>query len=60
MSFYFKIFKKLEEKYLMEDMFKEFNQINEHNPLNTWFSKNGKSETRIDYIWCMEIFSIKF
>jgi hypothetical protein len=44
----------------MEDMFKEFNQINEHNPLNTWFSKNGKSETRIDYIWCMEIFSIKF
>jgi exonuclease III len=55
-SYFFKIFKKLEEKYLMGDIFKEINQINEHNPLNTWFSKDGKSETRIDYIWCTENF----
>jgi exonuclease III len=38
-SYFFKIFKKLEEKYLMGDIFKEINQINEHNPLNTWFSR---------------------
>jgi hypothetical protein len=33
-SNYFKIFKKLEEKYLLGDMFKEFNQISINNPLN--------------------------
>jgi exonuclease III len=55
-SVYFKIFKKLEEKYLLGDMFKEFNQISIDNPLNTYFSWDGKKQSRIDYIWCTEEF----
>jgi hypothetical protein len=46
----------LEEKYLLGDMFKEFNQISINNPLNTFFSLDRKKQSRIDYIWCTEEF----
>jgi exonuclease III len=54
----YNLFERIEDKYLLTDIFKEINDINTNNPLNTCITNNGKKKvgTRIDYIWCSEVF----
>jgi exonuclease III len=54
----YELFKQIEDKYLLVDIFKEINDININNPLDTCITNTGKKKvgSRIDYIWCSEVF----
>jgi hypothetical protein len=54
----YNLFKQLEDKYLLVDIFKEINDIDANNPLHTCVTniETKKISSRIDYIWCSEIF----